>query len=71
MRARLLRFANQLRESYWFVPTVMAVAALLLAAGMVWLDSHHATDWMGPTAMALCGSPGWGTQPVVRRSAGR
>ena len=46
MRARLLRFANQLRESYWFVPTVMAVAALLLAAGMVWLDSHHATDWM-------------------------
>ena len=46
MRARLLRFADQLRESYWFVPTVMAVAALLLAAGMVWLDSHHATDWM-------------------------
>jgi uncharacterized membrane protein len=46
MRARLLRYANDLRESYWFVPTVMAVAALLLAVGMVWLDSHHATDWM-------------------------
>ena len=46
MRARILRFANQLRESYWFVPTVMAIAALLLGAGMVWLDSHHATGWM-------------------------
>ena len=46
MRARLLRLAHQLRESYWFVPTVMAVGALLLAAGMVWLDSHHATQWM-------------------------
>ena len=61
MRARLLRFANQLRESYWFVPTVMAVAALLLAAGMVWLDSHHATDWMDRPAMALCRTPRWRT----------
>lgn len=46
MRARLLRFTNNLRESYWFVPTIMAVAAMLLAVGMVWLDSHHATTWM-------------------------
>lgn len=46
MRARLLRFANTLSESYWFVPTIMAIAALLLAAMMIWLDSHHATGWM-------------------------
>ena len=46
MRARLIRFANQLSESYWFVPTIMALAALLLAAAMIWLDSHHATGWM-------------------------
>ncbi|MFS0771114.1 DUF2254 domain-containing protein [Sphingomonas sp. 1P08PE] len=46
MRARLIRLAGELRESYWFVPTIMAVAALLLAAAMVWLDSHHATAWM-------------------------
>ncbi|MGU3391896.1 DUF2254 domain-containing protein [Sphingomonas sp. M1A8_2b] len=46
MRARLLRFANGLGESYWFVPTVMAIAALLLAAAMVWLDSHHMATWM-------------------------
>lgn len=46
MRARLLRFANELGESYWFVPTVMAIAALLLAGAMVWLDSHHMATWM-------------------------
>jgi uncharacterized membrane protein len=46
VRARLIRFANQLSESYWFVPTIMALAALLLAAAMIWLDSHHATGWM-------------------------
>jgi uncharacterized membrane protein len=46
VRARLLRFANTLGESYWFVPTIMALAALLLAVAMIWLDSHHATGWM-------------------------
>jgi uncharacterized membrane protein len=46
MRARLLRLANGLGESYWFVPTVMAIAALLLAAAMVWIDSHHIATWM-------------------------
>jgi len=46
MRAKIARLGNKLSESYWFVPSLMAVAALLLAAGMVWLDSHHATGWM-------------------------
>ncbi|WCT74510.1 DUF2254 domain-containing protein [Sphingomonas naphthae] len=46
MRARLLRIADHLRESYWFLPSIMAVGAMLLAAGLVWLDSHHATTWM-------------------------
>ena len=46
MKARLIRIVGHLRESYWFVPTLMAVAALLTASGMVWLDSHQATGWM-------------------------
>ena len=46
MRARLLRWSNDLRESYWFVPTVMAVAALLLALAMVYMDSHAGSTWM-------------------------
>lgn len=46
MRARLLRVPNDLRESYWFVPAVMAVAALLLALTMVYIDSHAGSAWM-------------------------
>ncbi len=46
MRARLLRVATALGESYWFVPSLMAIAALLLAAAMVWIDSHHLASWM-------------------------
>ena len=46
MSARLLRISNDLRESYWFVPTVMAVGALLLALAMVYIDSHSGSGWM-------------------------
>lgn len=46
MKARLLRLSNDLRESYWFVPTIMAIAALLLASGMVYVDSHAGSTWM-------------------------
>ena len=46
MRARLLRLSNDLRESYWFVPTVMAIGALLLALAMVYIDSHAGSGWM-------------------------
>ena len=46
MKARLLRIGNQLSESYWFVPTIMSVGALLLAALMVWADSRGLATWM-------------------------
>lgn len=46
MRAYLLRIADRLRESYWFVPTIMALGALLLALSMVYVDSHNGSQWM-------------------------
>jgi uncharacterized membrane protein len=46
MKARLLRISGQLRESYWFVPTVMAFGALLLALAMIYVDSHFGSTWM-------------------------
>ena len=46
MKARLLRLSNDLRESYWFLPSVMAVGALLLALAMVYVDSHAGSTWM-------------------------
>ena len=45
MRAWLLTLTDRLRESYWFVPTVMAVTAILLAGGMIALDSYDGSTW--------------------------
>jgi uncharacterized membrane protein len=42
LRARL----NSLRTSYWFIPSLMALAAVLLGAAMVWLDVRLGTSWI-------------------------
>ncbi|MBU1376211.1 MAG: DUF2254 domain-containing protein [Alphaproteobacteria bacterium] len=46
MKTTLLRFADGLRASYWFLPTVMALGAVLLAGGMILLDTYAGSDWM-------------------------
>lgn len=46
MKAIILRTADALRESYWFLPTVMALGAMLLAGSMVYLDTHQGSTWM-------------------------
>lgn len=46
MNAGLRRLADYLGSSYWFVPTLMAFAAILLAGGMVALDSYIGSAWM-------------------------
>ncbi|MFS0737705.1 DUF2254 family protein [Sphingomonas sp. 1P06PA] len=46
MKSRLIRLSNELRESYWFIPTLMAIGALLLALGMVCIDSHSGSTWV-------------------------
>jgi uncharacterized membrane protein len=46
VKAYLLRLSNDLRESYWFLPTLMAGAALILAMTMVYVDSHAGSGWM-------------------------
>ncbi len=51
MRTRLFSLMYDLRASYWFVPSVMALLAIGLGAIMVWLDA-------GPGAGVLDGL-GW------------
>ena len=69
MRTRLLRLLYDLRASYWFLPSVMALIAIMLGAGIVWLDA-------GPAAGLLDGL-GWyqtakpdGAQEVLSTIAG-
>jgi len=41
MKARLLTWAEHLRQSFWVVPGSMAVAAALMALGTSWFDRKH------------------------------
>ncbi len=45
MKALLLKYWDRLRSSFWFVPTVMACLAVVLAAAAVKLDTA-AEDWL-------------------------
>ena len=57
MRATLLELGDRLRQSYWFVPSVMAFAAVLLAGGMIWLDSYEGSGWMDRFAWLYASRP--------------
>lgn len=57
MKARLLRLADKLRESYWFIPSLMAFAAVLLAGGMIALDSYEGSAWMDRFAWLYASRP--------------
>jgi uncharacterized membrane protein len=46
MKSRLLSLAEELRQSYWFLPSLMTLGAALLAAGMIWLDGFEGSAWM-------------------------
>lgn len=46
MQLNLFRVVEALRASYWFVPSLMVVGALLLGVLAVWLDASSATDWL-------------------------
>lgn len=43
---RLFAAAEAIRASYWFLPTVMVVLAMLLASLTQWLDGRVDPDWM-------------------------
>ena len=46
MNAGFRRLIDYLGSSYWFIPSVMAIAAILLAGGMVALDTVVGSSWM-------------------------
>ena len=46
MSSRIRTRLQAIRSSYWFVPSIMALAAVLLGAGMIWLDVRLGTSWM-------------------------
>jgi uncharacterized membrane protein len=52
MRSRLLQLWENLRSSFWFVPSLMAFAAIALSFATVGIDA-------GPLGQSLANSAGW------------
>ncbi|TPG15222.1 DUF2254 domain-containing protein [Sphingomonas koreensis] len=46
MRSRLLKLVDDLRSSYWFLPSVMAFLAIVLAILMLVVDTTVGSAWM-------------------------
>jgi len=46
MNGQLRAGLQAVRTSYWFIPSLMALAAVMLGAGMVWLDVWLGTGWL-------------------------
>lgn len=46
MKARLLAWWDELRSSYWFLPSVMTAGAILLSFAMTRLDAAMGGDWV-------------------------
>jgi uncharacterized membrane protein len=69
MQPRLLKFLDTIRSSYWFIPTLMAVAALLMGAGMVYLDVHIGSDGLADRDWYQANTPD-GAREVLSTIAG-
>ena len=45
MKAKLIQYVYHIQSSYWFIPMLMALAAILLAIVTGTLDQHFDSDW--------------------------
>jgi uncharacterized membrane protein len=46
MHARFIQFLDQLRASYWFIPSLMSVGAVVLAFGTAAVDHALGPEWI-------------------------
>src|SRR3546814_14106147 len=46
MRSRLRALWLSIKSSYWFIPSVLSFAAILLALGTIHLDRMRGVDWL-------------------------
>jgi uncharacterized membrane protein len=69
MKTRLLNLWEKLRTSYWFIPSLMVLAALLLAPGINWLDDVWTPDWLWESGWAHKNEPA-GARELLSTAAG-
>lgn len=69
MRVLILNVLAYLRASYWFIPLIMAVAAMGLALGVTMFDHWLGTEWPRNTSWIMMNQPA-GARAVLATIAG-
>ena len=69
VREVALKIVDAVRTSYWFLPSLMALAAIVLGAWAVWLDAGPGTDWLSGISWYQSVKPD-GAQEVLSTIAG-
>ncbi len=57
MKVRLIKIRDTLANSFWFVPAMMAIAAVAAALGVVALDDALGSDWIDDRGWIWSGGP--------------
>ena len=57
MQARLSKYWSDIHASYWFIPTLMSFAAVVLAIALAALDSALGADWASPDSWLFNSRP--------------
>ena len=57
MKATLLKFGEDVRSSYWFIPSLMSLSAIVLSFGMIYLDGLIDSAWMDRVSWLYANKP--------------
>ncbi len=69
LKAQLLKYWDRIQSGFWFLPSLMAIAAIMLAFGAVWLDRAVAEGFLPMPRILYAGSP-QGATAVLSTIAG-
>lgn len=69
MKIRLLKLWDSIRTSYWFIPTLMAIASVGLVALALQFDRHERFSWLSTSGWIYSGGPD-GAREVLSTIAG-
>lgn len=57
MKAQFFKYFDQLQSSYWFIPSVMAVGAIVLSIVTIELDERITSDWQEKLPLVYSNKP--------------
>lgn len=69
MRSKLLSLIDALRSSYWFLPSIMSVGAVILAFSAAWIDSWLGVTWLDKVGWLSANEPA-GARQLLATVAG-